>query len=117
MEIKLDSATTSTLQEIAQQQGQTGEKLIEEIVKSQIQQQQPGSVRHLPFASIYDTANGSWRFDNAGESSNLKDLVKQHVARDMMIARMRRGQHSTSELSEEQARQKYIERLKSRKSR
>ena len=112
MEIKLDSATASTLQRIAQQQGTSAEKLIEEMVKSQIQQQ--GSVGRLPFATIYDATNGSWRFD--ADTSNLKDQVRQDVARDMMIARMKRGQHSTSELSEGQARQKYIERLKSRKS-
>lgn len=91
MIIRLDSNTESALQKVAQQQGKTAEKLIEEMVKSQVQQQQPGSARHLPFATIYDTANGSWRFD--ADDSNLKDRVRQDVARDMMIARMQRGKH------------------------
>lgn len=83
-------------------------------MKSQVQQKQPSIVRDLPFATIYDTANGSWRFD--ADDSNLKDQVRQDVARDMMIARMKRGKHPvTSEVSELEAREQYIERLKSRK--
>lgn len=116
MQIKLDSNTESAFQKLAREQGKTAEKLIEEMVKSQVQQQQPGSARHLPFATIYDTANGSWRFD--ADDPNLKDRVRQDVARHMMIARMQRGKHPVaSELSEEQARHMYIERLRSRKSR
>ena len=114
MIIRLDSNTESVLEKLARQQGISSEKLIEDMVKSQVQQQQPGSIKHLPFAVTYNTANGSWRFD--ADDSSLKDQVRLDISRDLMIARMKRGQHSTSELSEEQARQQYIERLKSRKS-
>lgn len=114
MQIKLDANTESAFQKVAQQQGKTAEKLIEEMVKSQVQQQQPGSARHLPFATIYDTANGSWRFD--ADDPNLKDQVRLDLARDSMIAKMQRGKYSVaSEVSEQEARQKYIDRLKSKK--
>ena len=115
MLIRLDSATTSAVEQIAQQRGKTVEKLIEDLIKNEFRQQQ-GRVKDTSFATIYDTANGSWRFD--ADDPNLKDRVRQDVARDMMIARMQRGKHPVaSELSEQEARQQYIERLKSRKSR
>jgi hypothetical protein len=49
-------------------------------------------------------------------NSALIDRVRLDVSRDMMIARMRRGKHpAIGEVSEHEARQQYIERLKSRK--
>lgn len=116
MIIRLDSNTESALQKVAQQRGKTAEELIEDMVTSEVSRQQ-GRVKDIPFATIYDTANG-WqpRFD--ADDPNLKDRVRQDVARDMMIARRQRGKHPVmSEVSEQEARQQYIERLKSRKSR
>ena len=50
-------------------------------------------------------------------NSVLIEQVRLDLSRDMMIARMQRGKHPVmSEVSEQQARQQYIERLKSRKS-
>lgn len=111
MLIRLDSATTSAVEQIAQQRGKTVEKLIEDLIKNEFRQQQ-GRVKDTSFATIYDTANGGWqpRFD--ADDPNLKDRVRQDVARDMMIARMQRGKHPVaSELSEQEARRQCIERL------
>lgn len=114
MIIKLDSNTESALQKAAQQRGKTAEKLIEDMVKSEVTRL-AGWVTDTPFATIYDTADG-WQARFDADDPNLKDRVRQDVARDMMIARMRK--HPVmSEVSEQEARQQYIERLKSRKSR
>lgn len=117
MIIKLDSNTESALQRVAREQGQTPEKLIEDMVASEVRRQH-GRVKGTPFATIYDTANGGWqpRFD--ADDSYLKDKARLDIARGMMIARMQRGKHPVaSEVSEQEARQQYIERLRSRKSR
>lgn len=49
-------------------------------------------------------------------NSDLTDRARENLERDLMIAKMRRGKHSTmNELSEEEARAKYIQRLQQRK--
>lgn len=61
------------------------------------------------------TANGcnaEIRYDQ-----NLTDRARENLERDLMIARMRKGRHPVmAEFSEQEARELYIERLKSRKS-
>ncbi len=54
------------------------------------------------------------RRDQCDRSSNsdLIDQAAENLARDMMIQRLRRGKHGTmAEFSEQEARQKYLERL------
>lgn len=58
------------------------------------------------------------RRDQCDPSSNsdLIDQAAENLARDMMIQRLRRGKHGTmAEFSEQEARQKYLERLQQRK--
>ena len=112
MIIRLDSNTESLLEKISRQQGVSPEKLLENMVASEVRRQE-GRVKDTPFATIYDTAN-SWqpRFD--AHDPNLKHEIREdHLARAGMIVRMRQGKHpATSELSEDEARQQYIERLR-----
>ncbi len=67
------------------------------------------------FAAIYDIFDRQPQIKSS--ASSLEDLAAEELARNQMIQRLRRGKHSQmAELSESEAREKYLERLTSRKS-
>lgn len=110
MLIKLDNDTAATIEKEARRQGKTAEKLIEDMIKANSQRQQ-GRVKDTPFATIYSVDDSQPRLDIRDLA--LEDLAAENEARRMMIAKMRKGRHPVmAELSESEARAKYLEKLK-----